>query len=316
MHRILAAIFAAIFTLAAPAASHAAPPSQKDWEVQILLYGWASALDMKASARDITSDVHADFVDLFTDIRWALYGAGELRYQRALLLVDVFGNQLTTDVETGQRTVPSQLLNRGPGASLTIGPFDVETRTTMWVGDAKVGWRALSAPFSRVFGTEQPGDLRRLDVDLFAGVRYWNVNVDVAATVSPAVLTVGGNTAALGTLDVPRLKIDDTELPGDLLRGGARKVEQRADWFDPIVGVRFRGDVTESVSLFLLGDLGGFGIGEASGLTWQVNAGLEWRFAERLSATVSYRALAADRDHGSVTDAILYGPQLGLGLRF
>lgn len=309
---------AALSCIAATASAQGAPAA-KDWEVKLQLYGWVSAFHAQVSAGDVTTDLDLGYDDVIEDLKWALQGTTELRYRRALLLLDVNGNQLGSDADSGQRSFPVQLLNAGPGGTITVGPVDGSVRTTMWIVDLKGGWRVLDAPLSRLLGHEQADDPRRFQVDLFAGVRYWNVNVDTEVDVAPATLTVGGATAPLSSLDLRRVRarVGDVSLPGNLVSGGSRNVEARTDWFDPIVGLRLSADVLESLSLFTLGDMGGFDIGEASGLTWQAMAGLEWRFAEHFSTSIAYRALGIDRsEQGAVDDAILHGPQIGFGVRF
>jgi hypothetical protein len=295
-----------------PARAHEPEP----FEGTLTLPLWMAAIDAQLTAGDVTTDAHASFGDILGDLNWAIEGALELRYQSALLLVDVFGNQTETDETTRTRITSFQLFERGPGGELAVGPLEADARTTMWFADAKLGWRALSAPVSRMFGTEQPDDPRHFDVDLFVGVRYWNVNVDLDVAVAPATLTVGGRSVSVAGLDLPRLRIDDVRIGGPLLRGGSRNVEQRSEWFDPLVGIRVRSDVTETISLFGLADLGGFGIGEASDLAWQGVLGGQWRFAKPVSLLLAYRALGLDRSGGNVDRFILHGPLLGLAVHF
>lgn len=311
-------IVAAGLLFATGAAAQGAP-AQKDWEVRLQLHGWVSAVDADLEAGGISTDLQLGFDDILEDLKWALQGVTEVRYRRALLLLDVNGNQIATDVDAGQRSFPVQLLNAGPGGTISVGPVDASVRTTVWIIDLKGGWRVLDAPLSRLSGDERPDDPRRFQVDLFAGVRYWNVKTDTEIDVAPATLTIGGSTASLSSLDMQRVRgrVGDVTLPGSLLLGGSRDVEARTDWFDPIVGVRVSADVLESLTLFTLGDMGGFDIGEASGLTYQAMVGLEWRFTRSLSVSAAYRALGIDRsEQGVVEHAVMHGPQLGFGIRF
>ena len=304
--------------LATAATAQTGAPA-KDWEVRLQLHGWVSATHADVSAGDVSTSLDLDYGDVIEGLKWALQGATEVRWRRALLLLDLNGSQLAVDGDAGARSFPVQLLNAGPGGTISVGPVDASTRTTLWIVDLKGGWRVLDAPLSRLLGDERAGDPRRFQVDLLAGVRYWNANVDVEVDVAPATLTVGGTTVPVSSLDLSRVRahVGDLTLPGNLVRGGSRRAESRTDWFDPIAGLRISADVLESVSLFTLGDMGGFGLGEASGLTWQAMAGIEWRFARHFSVNAAYRALAIDRaEQGVVEDAVLHGPQLGFGVRF
>jgi len=301
-----------------PASVSSSPQSTEpsDWAFQLMLYGWASAIDAKVSAGGVTSDPSASFIDLLKDLRWAIEGAGEVRYKRALLILDLIGNQLKVSSESNSLTTPFQPdPPDGPVGDLTVGPINASVRTTLWIFDVKPGWRLLSLPVSDVLGSESADDPRKLDVDVFTGIRYWNVKNSVRAKITPGSLEIDGMTIDLGGLDIPDFDFGDITLPGDLLTGGSRNVSERFQWVDWIFASRIRADLTEHVSGFALGDIGGFGIGSSSSLTWQAVAGLNWAFAEHWSLTLAYRALGVDRS-GAVEDAILHGPLLGLGLRF
>lgn len=290
-------------------------PAPRDWEFQALAYGFLSSLDGTVGADGVSSDVNVGFLDLLDDVEWAIEGATELRYQRGLLLVDAIGNQLQVGGNAGPVTRPFQLVPGGPGGDLTVGPLDNSVRTTLWILDAKVGLRALSFPVSEILGSEKIDDPRRFDVDLFAGSRYWNVNTKIRLKIEPATLTIGGETIDLGDVDLPPIDLGPITVPGNLIKGGDFNVEETVDWVDGILGTRLRADVSESVSLFVLGDVGGFGIGDSSTLTWQVVGGLNWKFGERWGLVLAYRALAIERS-GVVEDVTLYGPMLGLGFRY
>ena len=287
-----------------------------DWEFGVMLYGWASAIDATVSARGVTIDPHASFGDLLKNLKWAVEGAGEVRYQRALLILDLIGNQLKVGAESSSLTRPFQP-NPPDGltGALTVGPLDASVRTTIWIFDVKPGWRLLSLPVSGLLGSESPDDPRRLDVDVFTGIRYWNVKNNVRAMISPGSLTIGGVTIGLGGLDLPDIDFGEITLPGNLLTGGSRQIKERFQWVDWIFASRIRGDLTEHVSGFLFGDVGGFGINSSSSPTWQASAGFNWEFAEHWGLVVAYRALGVDRP-GAIENAILHGPLVGLGLRF
>ena len=120
------------------------------------------------------------------------------------------------------------------------------------------------------------------------------------------------------TLDVlagARAWIVDTELefkPG-LLPGTT--VSKSTSFADPIFGLRMGVNVTDKLSLSVLGDVGGFGV--SSDVTWQAFGGLEYRFAQHWSFRAGYRALGVDIEKRDIKlDAVLHGPVFGLGIRF
>jgi len=120
------------------------------------------------------------------------------------------------------------------------------------------------------------------------------------------------------TLDVlagARAWILDAELkfkPG-LLPGTT--ISRTTAFADPIVGLRAVMNVTDRLSLSVLGDVGGFGV--SSDITWQAFGGIEYRFATLWSARAGYRALGIDIDKRDAhINAVLHGPVLGSSWRF
>lgn len=295
-------------------AASALPPEPKDWEIQIKLYAWAPSLQTKAEARGVETTIDEDFFDILDDLGWAVMGGVEGRYKRGLVMVDFLGMQVATSAESNARSFPFELPFGREGV-LTAGPVDASTRLTAWMVDTKLGFRALSLPMSKLTGgTESPEDRRRFDFDLLAGFRYWNVTTKIHVGIVPASLTVGGMSVPLPGI-LPDLDFGDVKLPGIAANGASRTVQETVDWVDPIVGFRVSGDVTRRFSLFMLGDIGGWGIGDASDLTWQGMIGGSFDLSESWSLTAAYRALGVNRDT-AIRNTILYGPQIGAIFRF
>ena len=87
------------------------------------------------------------------------------------------------------------------------------------------------------------------------------------------------------------------------------------DWFDPFIGANFRAPLGEKWSFRGRADIGGLGVG--SDLAWQLEALFDWRFSERASAQVGYRAIDIDYDDdGFIYDVLIQGPQAGVTFRF
>ena len=98
-------------------------------------------------------------------------------------------------------------------------------------------------------------------------------------------------------------------------------VQDSTTYVEPFVGGRVALDVTEHVAVQVRGDIGGFGIGEASDKTWNIIPGVVWRISDRISFTAAYRITALDfsKDSGTDTfehDTTLKGPLVGLGIHF
>ena len=71
------------------------------------------------------------------------------------------------------------------------------------------------------------------------------------------------------------------------------------DWVEPVIGTRIRWAFTEKLTLLLSADMGGFGIGSASKLTWSVNSLINYQFSKHWSVAGGYRYLDMDYSRGS-----------------
>ena len=93
------------------------------------------------------------------------------------------------------------------------------------------------------------------------------------------------------------------------------------DWVDPLVGARWTVPLDERWSLRFRGDVGGFGIGTASDLSWQAQAVTGYALSQRTTLAFGYRYLKVDRGRGSganetESDIALHGLLAGLDYRF
>ena len=93
------------------------------------------------------------------------------------------------------------------------------------------------------------------------------------------------------------------------------------DWVEPMVGGTLSLSLTEPLTLILRGDASGFGIGSASDLTWNLWAGADYAFTDRLSVKAGYRIMDIDYSNGSGFakfgfNATFTGPFIGLTYRF
>lgn len=114
----------------------------------------------------------------------------------------------------------------------------------------------------------------------------------------------------------------DTELTATLPQTGAPvSVSNSEGWWDPYVGARFRWPFSKRWGLLAYGDIGGFGIEDASELTWQLQVLLKFQITRGLFVGLGYRAIDVDRVEGSGAarngvDATYHGPIIGLGYSF
>jgi len=122
----------------------------------------------------------------------------------------------------------------------------------------------------------------RVAVDALAGFRIVSADLDV--------------TLAPGILPGQQFGVDDT-------------------WADPLIGARVHVPLSDRWFTAVFADLGG--LAGNSELTWQAEATVGYRFAERVSAQVGWRHLVIERDIKDRDAEIeLSGPLIGLTIAF
>jgi len=93
-------------------------------------------------------------------------------------------------------------------------------------------------------------------LDFFAGVRVWDIGIDLELVDTERALGLGGG------------------------------------WVDPVVGGRIKQDLAEDWYVTARGDLGGFGAG--SDISWNLQGGIGWEAASWFSLLLQYKVLYVD----------------------
>ncbi len=96
-------------------------------------------------------------------------------------------------------------------------------------------------------------------------------------------------------------------------------VSRKADWVDPIVGMRFQSPVSDTIGIGLVANIGGFGVG--SDMSVQIRPMVNFAVAENITVDAGYQLLYIDYEHGSGDRRFLYdvatdGPIIGATFRF
>ncbi|AQT70305.1 hypothetical protein STSP2_03511 [Anaerohalosphaera lusitana] len=172
---------------------------------------------------------------------------------------------------------------------------DFTTPGALVSGDVDIDWTILEFGLGYHLIESDGGDgtAAGFDVDLLAGGRYQNIK---------------------GELDIV------TSGPlADVVSGGS--FERRGEWVEPLVGGRLRWEWGRNIAFLCRGDIGGFSVGEASKLTWNILAGIDYELCETTSVRFGYRIFDMDYSNGSGTekfglDTRFKGPILGLAVRF
>ena len=113
----------------------------------------------------------------------------------------------------------------------------------------------------------------------------------------------------------------DFSAVGPLIGETSQGIGDEDEWFELFLGGRVKSQITKRLTLAVRGDVGGFGIGEASNLTWNLVVGGDYRFWKWASVKAGYRFNSIDYEKGSGNekfglDAQYGGPALALSLHF
>ena len=219
--------------------------------------------------------------------------------------VYVWMSGIDTSVETPIGTIDTELSFGDVLDNLDFAFFGTfQARNGPWVVLGDLNYSAL--------GTSLGGPI---------GANFADAEVDPTLTIASAF---GG----YAFVDRPDLRIEaggglrfydvsvDTRLIGNT---GVPDVDiPRSDsWLDVIVGVHLRAPVSERWFARGYADIGGFGLGDSSELSWQVYAGGGYRINETWSVEVGYRHLSIEKDLDNARIELdQSGPLIGVSARF
>lgn len=122
-------------------------------------------------------------------------------------------------------------------------------------------------------------------IDAYGGLRYYDVSADFK-------------------LKIPTLGFNQSR-------------SADASWVDGIIGVRGHVPLSDRFAMTGLADVGGFGIGDSSNMSWQVLATLDYAFTPNVIGRIGYRYLSIDKSSSDLSmDMDLYGPMVGISWAF
>lgn len=173
--------------------------------------------------------------------------------------------------------------------------------------------------------TPQLGPITFATID--ADVDYRQTNMDLAVSYRFDLPTRSGRSAwwidPIGGIRFAYLKeeIDISRAPGPVIGALGTEIEGSEWYVEPFVGAKIGFQLTERLAFALRGDIGGFDIGEASHLTWNLVAGFDYKPWQSVSLKFGYRIYDINWDIGSSADKLgldiqLHGPALGVTFHF
>ena len=169
---------------------------------------------------------------------------------------------------------------------------DVNTRVGPANFDTAIGFEATIVDMALAYrvGDWALGDSKtaNFSLDLLAGIMVWDIEIDIHER---------------GPLGFDPM---------------VREVDA---WVDGIIGGRFVFDLSEKFSAEFRGDVGGFGIGSGSDLTWNITLMGEYKLSPTMSLAFGYRYLDVDWSKGSGSskleyDLAIHGPIMGVTIEF
>lgn len=257
-----------------------------EWRFTFAPYLWIPVKTTgDSTVNGITAPVDLNLSETLeiADKIFGLAGRVETWYDRFGLVVEGYYFRLQSKEFSVLVPGPFAVL---PGATL-VGSVNL---TQAWVnvlpayhlGDWKIGDAGAN------------GFSPTLWIEPMAGIRYGYIKQEIDLFLRPGI---GAIPARSGTA------------------GGSH------DYFEPVIAGRLGVNFAEEWTFLLYGDVGGFGVGNGSELTWTFLAGFHWSPWENTSIEAGYRLYSIDFKTGSGSDEFGYnvfqhGPQIGVVFRF
>lgn len=183
--------------------------------------------------------------------------------------------------------------------------FGASVRVEAWKGRFGL---ILDAAYVDLGGEPAPPldlDVKQTTVDLLLGYEVARIPTGASGTKRRDV-----SIQLMGGLRYVYLK-QELDVSGGSTFGGSES------WVEPVVGARVVVGLSERWTATVRGDVGGFGVGDASDLTWNALAGFDYRAWENTSIKLGYRIYDIDYESGSGADTLgldaqMMGPWLGV----
>jgi hypothetical protein len=163
--------------------------------------------------------------------------------------------------------------------------YDLGIDARVWMNDFAVHYRLIDEPIGNDSG-------QRFTFEPYGGFRYMYLKQETSL---------------------------DKNIPG--VGSTGETIGGSEDWVEPMVGGRIFWMLDDEFSFYLRGDAGGFGVGSASKLSWNIMPGFTCKLSENTTFDFGYRIFDMDYNRGSGTntfglDAKAYGPVLGLTVKY
>jgi hypothetical protein len=261
------------------------------WTVTVTPYAWLPFLQGDVTVKGRTGSLYtnpAEVLEHLERMPWMSYI--EARNGPLALYNDIFYAKLGVSISR-TRTFDSATIDATLGADFSEGVIEAGAayQIAKW-------WSGTGGSLKDGYAFE-----RYTAIDLLAGARYWQQNLNV-------------NLSLMGTLETTGLVVSGNRA---IARSGV------VDWVDPLIGFRVRQLLAPGQELMFRADVGGFDVG--SQFSWNVIAAYNFNICVSNGVTytgmLGYRALSVDYAQGSgfnkyQYDVVQHGPVMGISVKF
>ena len=179
--------------------------------------------------------------------------------------------------------------------------FAISARGEYWWGQ----WGVVADALWMSMEADELGPMSNAKIEIADGI------VDVLAGYRFNLKKGGPEVPSMRLLAGGRYHYLKQELSGPVNSGGSR------DWVEPVVGAQLLAPMGQKWLATARADAGGFGVADASDITWSAMAGVGYEFAESWLVKLGYRYYYIDYSDGEGPQTFglegnMHGPWLGV----
>ena len=277
------------------------------WQFKIMPYAWLPRkLEATSTLSGLSGTVRLNCQDILDNVGMIMFGRVEawkddkwgFSYDTVYLYLQ-YDDGFSLD-QSAKQEIGGERFNQQFEVDVNADvAFDVDIR--LWMNDFAAHYRLVDQRFG-------DGNKERFIFEPYGGFRYTYLRQE-ATIEQNANVRLSGSGSILGSGS------------GSSSSSGKQKIGDSRDYVEPLVGARFVWELNDKFSLNFRGDVGGFGIGSGSDLTYNLIPGCSYRLTENTTLDFSYRYFNMDYSNGSgydelAIDAEAYGPVIGLKILF
>ncbi|MHC4554654.1 MAG: YfaZ family protein [Planctomycetota bacterium] len=276
------------------------------WHFKLMPYAWVpSVLKADATLSGLGGSVRLNTQDIIDNLGMLMFGRIEAwKDDKWGLSYDTFYLYLQYDDgfslnPSAKKEIGGDRFNQKFAVDVNADvAFDIDIR--LWMNDFAAHYRLVDQRFG-------DGNKERFIFEPYGGLRYTYLKEEATIQQNTNVSLSSSGSLGSGSQSASS--------------SGKEKIGDSRDWVEPFVGGRISWDLNEKFTLWFRGDVGGFGIGSASDLTYNLIPGCAYKLTENTTVDFSYRYLNMDYSNGSGSDKLAldveaYGPVIGMTILF